>query len=242
MNDGISILDGEFQILPVTPNLYDEVEEMLVNISVNQEYGCLITNLKESPLAISELRNLIRHILSLGLSFAIRHVESGIVVAGIANIIFNVKRKNLYYDIRDQIRSPNMIKYIKLWDAVESSLDVNEHFQMDSTMDVEYMGTLQNFRRRGLAKILCQHTIDFATLMSKGKLPSEVFARMPEEVQIERPKAVVTVATSLTARKIGHILGMQTVHTWNFSELRSLGDIITDRTDAFWMANFNSSG
>ncbi|KAH8344066.1 hypothetical protein KR084_003865 [Drosophila pseudotakahashii] len=231
MNDGISILDGEFQILPVTPNLYDEVEELLVNISVNHEFGCLITNLKESPLSISELRKLIRHILSLGLSFGIRQVESGTIVAGIANIIFNVKRKNLYYDIRAQIRSPNMIKYIKLWDAVESCLDVNEHFQMDSTMDVEYMGTLPNFRRRGLAKILCQHTIDFATLMSQGKLPPEVFARMPKEVQIERPKAVVTVATSLTARKMGHILGMQSVKKWNFSEMTSLGNIITERTD-----------
>ncbi|XP_016939634.3 uncharacterized protein [Drosophila suzukii] len=231
MKDCINILDGEFQILSVTPNMYDEVEELLVNISVNNELGCLITSLRECPLAIVELRKWIRYILSLGISFAIRHVESGKIVSGIANIIFNVKRMSSYYDIRAQIKSPNMIKYIKLWDAVDSSFDINEYFHMDTTMDVEYMATLPDFRRRGLAKILCQHSIDSARLMARGKFPPEVFARLPEEMQIERPRAVVTVATSPTAQKMGHSLGMKAVHKWHFSELRNLGNIITEPID-----------
>ncbi|XP_043951476.1 uncharacterized protein LOC108027015 [Drosophila biarmipes] len=231
MKDCISILDGEFQIVPVTPNMYDEVEELLVSISVNEEFGCLITNLRKSPLAIGELRKLIRYILSLGLSFAIRHVESGRIVSGIANIIFNVKRRSSYYDVRAQMKSPNMIKYMMLWDAVDSSFDVNEYFKMDSTIDVEYLGTLPDFRRRGLANILCQHSIDSARLMARGHLPPEVFARLPEEMQIERPRAVVTVATSPTARKMGHSLGMTAVHKWTFSELRNLGGIITEPVD-----------
>ncbi|XP_017056630.1 uncharacterized protein LOC108098308 isoform X3 [Drosophila ficusphila] len=88
MKDCINILNGEFQMLRVTPNLYDEVEDLLANVSLKYEFGCLVTNLKESPLAIAELRKVIRHILSLGISFAIRHVESGRIAAAIANIIF----------------------------------------------------------------------------------------------------------------------------------------------------------
>jgi len=123
------------------------------------------------------------------------------------------------------------MKYIKLWDAVDSSFDVNEYFQIDSTMDVEYMATLPDFRRRGLAKILCQHSIDSARLMARGKFPPEVFARLSKEMQIERPRAVVTVATSPTAQKMGHSLGMKAVHKWHFSELRNLGNIITEPID-----------
>ncbi|XP_017083412.2 uncharacterized protein LOC108116183 [Drosophila eugracilis] len=225
MKDCISVCGGEFQLLRVTPDLCNEVKELLVNISVNHEFGCLITNLKESPLATSELGEIIRHILSLGISFAIRHVESGIIVAGIANIIFNVKRKCSYYDTCAKIKSPNMLEYIKLWDAVDVSMDINELCQVDSTADVEYMGTLPEFRRRGLANILCQHTIDFVRLMSQGKLPPDVFAQLPNEMQIERPKAVVTIATSVASIKLGHFLGMQVVHKWHFSELRKLGRI-----------------
>jgi len=59
-----------------------------VNISINYEFGCVIAKLKDSPLAIAELGKLIRHIISRGISFAIRHVESGRIVAAIANIIF----------------------------------------------------------------------------------------------------------------------------------------------------------
>uniref|UniRef100_A0A6P4FW00 Uncharacterized protein LOC108053497 n=1 Tax=Drosophila rhopaloa TaxID=1041015 RepID=A0A6P4FW00_DRORH len=228
MKDCTSILDGEFQILRVTPKFFDEVEELLVNVSVNDELGCLITNLKESQLAIDELRKLIRHILSLGISFAIRHVESGTVVAAIANIIFNVKRKSSYYDVSAQIKSPSMIKYVQLWDAVDSSFDINEQYQVDSTMEVEYLGTLSNFRSRGLASILCQHSIYSAGLMSQGKLPPELFTQLPEEMQIERPQAVVAVGTSQTSRKMGHKLGMQAVHKWQFSELRSFGGMIVE--------------
>ncbi|KAI8046888.1 hypothetical protein M5D96_003106, partial [Drosophila gunungcola] len=185
MNDCSSILDDEFQILRVTSNLYNEVEELLVNVSVNQEFGCLINNIKESPIAIDELRKLIRHILSLGISFAIRHVESGRIVAGIANIIF-------------------------MWDAVDSSFDINEHCQLDSTFEMEYMGTSPEFRGRGLATILCKHSFRLAKEMSQGTLQPELFAQLPEEMQIERPQAVVAITTSYTSRNMARKLEMQT--------------------------------
>ncbi|XP_033164532.1 uncharacterized protein LOC117143798 [Drosophila mauritiana] len=222
MKDCIEIFDGEFEVLRVTPPLYDEVEELLVNISINYEFGCVIAKLKDSPLAIAELRNLIRHIISRGISFAIRHVESGRIVAAIANIIFNTKRKTLYYDICDQIRSPNMIKYMELWDAIDASFDVNEHCQVDSTGDVEYMATVPEFRRRGLGHILCQHSIQFASLLAQRKLPLETLAQLPEEMRIERPQAVVAITTSQSSQIMGRQLGMKTVHKWHFSELMSL--------------------
>ncbi|XP_052836770.1 uncharacterized protein LOC128252767 [Drosophila gunungcola] len=228
MNDCSSILDDEFQILRVTSNLYNEVEELLVNVSVNQEFGCLINNIKESPIAIDELRKLIRHILSLGISFAIRHVESGRIVAGIANIIFNVKRKSSYYDISAQMRSPSMIRYIQMWDAVDSSFDINEHCQLDSTFEMEYMGTSPEFRGRGLATILCKHSFRLAKEMSQGTLQPELFAQLPEEMQIERPQAVVAITTSYTSRNMARKLEMQTVRKWHFSELRSLGGAIAE--------------
>lgn len=62
--------------------------QILARISLDQEFGCLATRLKESPLAVSEFRILIRHILTLGLSFAIRHVESGRIVAAIACLVY----------------------------------------------------------------------------------------------------------------------------------------------------------
>ncbi|XP_026837807.1 uncharacterized protein LOC6553009 isoform X3 [Drosophila erecta] len=88
MKDCFGIFDGEFEVLRVTSQFYDEVEELLVNISVNHEFGCVITNLKDSPLAIAELSDRIRRIISQGISYAIRHVESGRIVAAIANTIF----------------------------------------------------------------------------------------------------------------------------------------------------------
>ncbi|EDW96409.1 uncharacterized protein Dyak_GE24905 [Drosophila yakuba] len=228
MKDCVGIFDGEFEVLRVTAQFYDEVEELLVNISVNHEFGCVISNLKDCPLAIAELRKLIRFIISQGISFAIRHVESDRIVAAIANTIFNTKRMTSYYAVRSQVKSPNMMKYIELWDAVDASFDVNEHCQVDSTADVEYMGTLPEFRRRGLGHVLCQHSIQMVKLMAHGKLPLEVLVQLAEEIQMERPQAVVAISTSQSSQIMGRQLGMRTIHKWQFSELRSLGGAISE--------------
>ncbi|XP_026837805.1 uncharacterized protein LOC6553009 isoform X2 [Drosophila erecta] len=140
----------------------------------------------------------------------------------------NTKRKSSYYDAGTQIKSPNMMKYIELWDAVDESFDVNKHCQVDSTVDVEYMGTLPEFRRRGLGQILCQQSMDFLRLMTHGKLPLEVLAQLPEEIQIERPQAVVAISTSQSSQIIGRQLGMETIHRWRFSELWSLSGAIAE--------------
>nr|NP_001189190.1 uncharacterized protein Dmel_CG31493, isoform B [Drosophila melanogaster]ADV37281.1 uncharacterized protein Dmel_CG31493, isoform B [Drosophila melanogaster] len=194
MKDCVEIFEGEFEVLRVTPPLYDEVEELLVNISINYEFGCVIAKLKDSPLAIAELV----------------HPNQ------------NTKRKTSYYDICAQIKSPNMIKYMELWDAVDASFNVNEHCQVDSTGDVEYMATLPEFRRRGLGHILCQQSIQFASLLAQRKLPLEILNQLPEEMRIERPQAIVAITTSQSSQIMGRQLGMKTMHKWHFSELRSL--------------------
>lgn len=115
-----------------------------------------------------------------------------------------------------------MIKYMELWDAVDASFNVNEHCQVDSTGDVEYMATLPEFRRRGLGHILCQQSIQFASLLAQRKLPLEILDQLPEEMRIERPQAIVAITTSQSSQIMGRQLGMKTMHKWHFSELRSL--------------------
>nr|XP_017104343.2 uncharacterized protein LOC108130439 [Drosophila bipectinata] len=226
MKDCTPILEGEFEILRVTPDLYDDVEELLTRISLEEEFGCLATRLKESSLAVSEFRTLIRHILTLGVSFAIRHVKSGSIVAAIASLVYNPRADSSYDNLETKFRSPNMLSYIRLFDAVDESCNLK--VGMESWMEVEYMVTLPEFRCRGLAYYLCRHTIDFGKLMAHGKLPSDVFLKLPEEMQIERPEAITTIATSLTSQKCGIKLGMQVAHRWHITELQSLGVTIID--------------
>ncbi|XP_043946869.2 uncharacterized protein LOC122817774 isoform X4 [Drosophila biarmipes] len=137
MNDCISILGGEFQLLRVTPALYDEAEEILTDLSINEEFLCLTTNLKDSPAAIKELRTLIRHILSCGISFAIRQVASGRIVAALAGIIFNYKKESSYFRIMAQFKSPSMVRYRQLMDAIENSYDMYKEWKVDSIVEVE---------------------------------------------------------------------------------------------------------
>ncbi|EDV41797.2 uncharacterized protein Dana_GF17654, isoform B [Drosophila ananassae] len=226
MKDCTAILDGEFEILRVTPDLYDDTEEILARISLDQEFGCLATRLKESPLAVSEFRILIRHILTLGISFAIRHVESGRIVAAIACLVYNPSRESSYDNLEKKFRSPSMLNYIRLFDAIDESFDL--YMDINSWMEVEYLVTLPEFRCRGLAYYLCRHTMDFGKLMAHGKLPPEVFHQLPVEMQIERPEAVSTFATSFYSQKCGIKVGMQVAQRWHISDLQSLGVNIID--------------
>ncbi|KAH8292479.1 hypothetical protein KR054_010726 [Drosophila jambulina] len=244
MEDCISILGGEFQILRVTPSLYEESAELLVSQCLYQEFGCLSANLKDSPLAVAEFRQWIRYILSHGISFAIRHVDSGRVVSAITNIIMvgfirhtlltkqrtknfsliqNENRRSSSCDIVALFKSPNMLKYRKFWDDVELSYDMNSECQLDVVMYVEYLATLPDFRKLGLACILCQHTIDFGRLMSQQRLPPKVLCQLSEEMQIEVPEALSTIATSLISQKMGHRLGLTVAHRWHISDLKALG-------------------
>lgn len=114
-----------------------------------------------------------------------------------------------------------MLNYIRLFDAVDESIAL--YMDMSSWMEVEYLVTLPEFRCRGLAYYLCRHTIDFGKLMAHGKLPQEVFLQLPVEMQIERPEAISTLATSLNSQKCGIKVGMQVAQRWHISELQSMG-------------------
>ncbi|XP_050745404.1 uncharacterized protein LOC122817774 isoform X3 [Drosophila biarmipes] len=221
MNDCISILGGEFQLLRVTPALYDETEEILTDLSINEEFLCLTTNLKDSPAAIKELRTLIRHILSCGISFAIRQVASGRIVAALAGIIFNYKKESSYFRIMAQFKSPSMVRYRQLMDAIENSYDMYKEWKVDSIVEVEYLGTRPEFRGRGLSGILSQCIIRFGRLMSQGKLPPDVFGQLSKEMQLNRPGAICTIVTSPSYVEYAQRRGIQVAHRWRISELRS---------------------
>ncbi|EDW38118.1 GL12420 [Drosophila persimilis] len=211
--DCINILDGKYQILRVTPDLYDETEELLTDLSVNHELTCLATKLKDSPVAISELRALVRYVLSCGISFAIRHVCSGRIVSAVANIIFNEKKYSIYE--LTEYRCPKMIKYNKLWRDLEVSYNIYKEWEMDSILEIAYLATHLDFRCRGLAFQLFKHTIDFARLMSEEKLPSDLILK---DMQMEIPKGVMTMLTSPYSRKCGYKLGLEIVKTWPISD------------------------
>ncbi|XP_034132065.1 uncharacterized protein LOC117586236 isoform X2 [Drosophila guanche] len=204
--DCMNILDGQYQIVHVTPDLYDETEELLADVSVNHELTCLAAKVKDSPLAIADLRAQIRYVLSGGISFAVRHVSSGRIVAAIANIIFDT-----IYELTEY-KCPNMIKYMKLWEALESSYNIYKEWNMPAIFDVQYLATHPDFRCRRLAFQLFKHTMDFARLLSHEKLP------LDENNSKDIPKGVMTMATSPYSRKCGYRLGLEIVKTWHISE------------------------
>ncbi|XP_041450878.1 uncharacterized protein LOC121404745 [Drosophila obscura] len=106
--DCINILDGQYQILRVTTDLYDETEGLLADVSVNQELTCLATTLKDLPMVKAELRALIRHVMSCRIS--------------IANIIFNEENDSIY-KLKD-FKCPKIIKYNIFWEALEGSYNI----------------------------------------------------------------------------------------------------------------------
>ncbi|XP_034661722.1 uncharacterized protein LOC117897161 isoform X1 [Drosophila subobscura] len=208
--DCINILDGQYQIVHVTPDLYDETEELLADVSVNHELTCLAAKVKDSPLAMADLRAQIRYVLSGGISFAVRHVSSGRIVAAIANIIFH-EAKDTIYELTEY-KCPKMIKYMQLWEALEASYNIYKEWNMPAIFDVQYLATHLDFRCRGLAFQLFKHSMDFARLLSQEKLPLE------EHNSKDIPKGVMTMATSPYSRKCGYRLGLEIVKTWHISE------------------------
>ncbi|KAH8278615.1 hypothetical protein KR018_006016, partial [Drosophila ironensis] len=220
MKDCITILDGEYQILRVTPDLSDETLELLVHISLNQEFSCLAVGIRESPLGSQELRRLMKHILSLGVSFAIRHVKSDRIVAAIASLIYNPSRNNSYDNVITEFTSSHMIKFLTAFEDLDNTMEVYKGLK--SWIEMEYLATLPEFRCRGLGYILCQHTMDFGKVMAEGNLPPEVFSKLPKEIQVERPEAIITNPTSITSQKFCSKLGMQVAETWGLSDLKAL--------------------
>nr|XP_017013118.2 uncharacterized protein LOC108068203 [Drosophila takahashii] len=231
MNDCISVLDGEFQLLRVTPAIYNEAEELLVNLSVNEEFLCLTANIKDSEEATQELRTLIRHILSCGISFAIRQVASGRIVTAMATIIFNYKKESSYFHIMAKFKSPSMVRYRRLMDAIENSFDMYKEWKVNNIMEVEYLATKPEFRGRGLSSILTQYVISFGKLMSQGKLPPEVFDQLSKEMQVDRPGAICTIVTSPTYVRYAQKIGLQVAYKWRISELRSWGGSTAAHSD-----------
>jgi len=123
----------------------------------------------------------------------------------------------------DQFKSPSMVRYKQLMDAIENSFDMYKEWKVDSIVEVEYLGTKPEFRGRGLSGMLSQSIISFGKLMSQGKLPPDVFAQLSNEMQVNKPGAICTIVTSPSYVKYAQRRGLQVAHRWTISDLRSWG-------------------
>ncbi|XP_030374604.1 uncharacterized protein LOC115624148 [Scaptodrosophila lebanonensis] len=192
----------EFEIRNISPDMYEETEELFMHVFPNYENMCLATNMKESPEALEELRQLLHAVLPDGISFAVIHKPTGKIVAICCNKIINHKKNISLDEVFESFKTPQMFTIDAYLVRLENDFDVFKQWQVESAFEIEFLAVHPDWTKRGLAFNVCSYALDFAVAMSKGELTPEQMAQMPDHIRKERPDVSMGVFTSLYTQRM----------------------------------------
>ncbi|XP_030374643.1 uncharacterized protein LOC115624186 isoform X2 [Scaptodrosophila lebanonensis] len=220
-------IDGEeFEIMCITPDLYEESEELFMYVFPNFGNMCLCTNLKEAPEAMEELRKLMLAVLNDGISFAARHRATDQLVGICCNKIINVKKNISLQTVVESFKSQPMLTIIENVLRLEDGFDIFKEWQVDCAFEVEFLAIHPDWCNRGLGYSICCYVMQFAQAMARGELTPQQMAPLSVEIREERPELVMGILTSLYAEKLGSKLKCMCVNIAAVSGLDADGNIV----------------
>ncbi|KAL9891298.1 arylalkylamine N-acetyltransferase 1-like [Glossina fuscipes fuscipes] len=223
------ICDGEFEIVKITEELYDEAVELFKNYFVKYENLSIACNLRDTEETRSEMEKFIRLLLRDNISFAARHIPSQQMAAMCINKMTNPSANIKPDHIFEILESPNMEKIGEILHHLETSYDIYKEWQVKCIIELTFLSTRTEFSRRGLALILAEFTVDYGRkLKEEGSKES---LELPAYLKGQQPEAITSVFTSHFSQRVGEKLGFVTLFREEYSKFSFEGKTFAEKID-----------
>ncbi|XP_030374642.1 uncharacterized protein LOC115624186 isoform X1 [Scaptodrosophila lebanonensis] len=226
-------IDGEeFEIMCITPDLYEESEELFMYVFPNFGNMCLCTNLKEAPEAMEELRKLMLAVLNDGISFAARHRATDQLVGICCNKIINNKKNITLDEALKNLKSPEMLAIDAYFELLENGYDIFKEWQVESAFEIEFLAVHPAWGKRGLGFSILSHALDFAHAMAKGELRPDQMAHVSKQIREEQPQVAMGLFTSFYTQKMVAKLNFVSINVVPISEISFENNTFTQFIDS----------
>lgn len=217
---------NEIKIVRITEEYEEEAVELFTENFPKNENLSIATNLPSNPNALAEIETLFRKILKDGISFAAKHKETGCLVAICANKVIAPKSNLSLDEIFQTFKTPEMSFIGKILHQLESSFDIAKEFKIDSYVEIVFLSTKREFERKGIARSLTEHTINFVRDYGRG------MEDLPQHIREEKPQAVCSVFSTKFTQIIGQKLGFQSVGQVQFKDVHYNGYTFSDKLNS----------
>ncbi|XP_063914392.1 uncharacterized protein LOC135130873 [Zophobas morio] len=185
---------------------------------------CRTLGVPQDPDALSELDQLPLEAAKDGISI-IAVDKTTDKVAGVAINKLLVKSQPFFQNflhIFKNFKSRQIIEFILSTDNI---CDIFEHCGVDCVMEILFLGTSEEYRKKGIAKKLCELSVEVAQKLRDGVDVKE--AVDGGELGLGPvPEAVYAMFTSFISQKIGRELGFEIAARRSMKRLEIMGEVV----------------
>ncbi|KAJ8970289.1 hypothetical protein NQ317_019685 [Molorchus minor] len=230
--------DGTIKFVSLTPRHLEGALEVLRKGFYPYESVCIAVKLAQYPQAVADLDQLMTRVSEDGVSIVAIESDTEKVV-GVAFNKLQVKNtsgdKSFFEKHAELCTHPSSQRLITFMVEADATCDLFEYCHVDCILELTFLATHPEYRRRGIARKLTEITLELARCLAKGE---NVRQSMDEtELCLESvPGIVSALFTSPTSQKIGRALGWEIAKKISYEnfvyEGKSFACILgKDRTD-----------
>nr|XP_023018292.1 uncharacterized protein LOC111507238 [Leptinotarsa decemlineata] len=217
--------DGTIDFISLTTEYLEESLEILKNSFIASEYVSVAIGLPGNDAAILELKDLALRIVFDGVSVIAVDRKTN-KVCGIAfnkiEVANDPKDAKYYEDYFKKCKESSAKAMLQFMGELEARFNFFEYCKVDCVLEIVFLATHQEFIRKGIARGLCEASIDLSKELAKGNnVKTSVNG---EELKLEpKPEVVTAIFTSPYSQKIGRALTWERAFTLSYEEFSHEG-------------------
>jgi ribosomal protein S18 acetylase RimI-like enzyme len=215
--------DGSIRYQQLTAKYLDAACEVTRTALFPNESTCRTIGADKDPEALAELVEIARATAKDGVS-VIAVDKSTDKVAGVAFNKFLKKSQPFFENFRTTFKNPKSLQIIDFIISSDDLCDLFEHCKVDCLMEILFLATLPEYRKRGIAKRLCEHSVDLAQKLYDGVNVKKCVDG--KDLALEPvPKVVYAIFTSFISQRIGNELGFEIAAERSNRRLEVMGQV-----------------
>ncbi|XP_026732167.1 uncharacterized protein LOC113496960 [Trichoplusia ni] len=237
--------DGKYRVESLSATTFPGVEKLLTDHFFTDENVCIGTEVDKNPLAGEEQLELIADAALDGLSLVAVENETDEVVSVLINKLqvapTNSSEKSFFEVFAEErCKQPESRAVVDFMIDLDARCNYFEKYGVDCSIELMYMGTHREHRRKGLAKLLGQTTLELAkkyrggpykkmTVEDLGPKYAFIAPRTPTR---KDPKICTGLWSAPGSKKVGEDLGFEVLLTVSLKDFVFNGKPYTDRIGA----------
>ncbi|XP_060517663.1 uncharacterized protein LOC132696698 [Cylas formicarius] len=222
--------DGSIEYVTLTEDLLDaSINAMRQSFYLNENI-CVAFDVPHHRESFEELDQLLLETIKDGVSVAAIEKASGEVAGAVLNKLQTPGNVSNYAKFLRTFKHSSSIGVLQWMIDVENRFDIFEHCQVDSVMELMFLGVIPEFRRQGIGKKLCEVSVTIAKCLRDGR-----DVRAPYEnhdtYELVPPEIMTGIFTAPATQKFARELNFQLGKRFYFDDFvyrgsKSLGQFI----------------
>ncbi|XP_068905198.1 uncharacterized protein [Tenebrio molitor] len=201
------IVTGSIRYELLSPKYLDSACDVIKNALFVSGHINKAIGIPNDPEALAELDQLPRTTAKDGVS-VVAIDQNTDKVAGVAFNKLLVKSEPFFEDLAKSFKNQKSRQILDFIVTTEGICDLFDVCQVDCVMEIFLLGTSPEYRRQGIAKKLCEVSIEIARNLSNGiNIKRALDGR--ELVLTPVPRAVTAIFNSFIPQRIGRQLGFE---------------------------------